>query len=111
MLSPVTGTSCEHERVDPARRGGAGGDCRHRRPAGLEQEQAEEAEAARYCHADPEAREAVITREELAEALKKTRVWLVPEEQPGTAFRGFILHPHDAADDIIQAAQLARGSK
>lgn len=53
----------------------------------------------------------MITREELAEALKKTRVWLVPEEQPGTAFRGFILHPHDAADDIIQAAQLARGSK
>lgn len=53
----------------------------------------------------------MITQTELAEALKKTRVWLVPEEQPGTAHRGYILHPEDAALDIILAVQLVRSEK
>lgn len=53
----------------------------------------------------------MITTDELAEALKRARVWLAPDEQPGVAYRGYILHPEDAARDIMLAVQLVRGEK
>lgn len=42
----------------------------------------------------------MITEEQLLYALKEVRMWLQPEEIPGTAYRGYILHPEDAARDI-----------
>ena len=42
-----------------------------------------------------------ITRDELVKAIKNLRFWLRPESVTGVAFRGFILHPEDAVDDII----------
>lgn len=42
-----------------------------------------------------------ITVAQLRWALANLRFWLVPEEEPGTAYRGMILHPEDASADIL----------
>lgn len=44
-----------------------------------------------------------ITDDELTYALKEIRMWLQPEEKPGTAYRGYVLHPEDVVQDILIA--------
>lgn len=49
-----------------------------------------------------------ITAAELAAALRTVRLWLQPERREGLALRGTVLHPEDAANDIMIAAAHAR---
>jgi hypothetical protein len=49
--------------------------------------------------------EETLNVDELADALRTVRLWLRPEGQQNSAFRGTILHPEDAARDIFFAAQ------
>jgi len=44
-----------------------------------------------------------ITEEELRYALKTIRLWFVVDKQASIAHRGHVLHPEDAASDIIIA--------
>ena len=52
-----------------------------------------------------------ITAAELAAVLKTVKVWLMPERREGVALRGRLLHPEDAAVDIMIAAAHARTSR
>lgn len=51
----------------------------------------------------------MITQEELAEALKSIRLWVtVAGFGNETAFRGKVLHPEDAAKDILTSIEVRR---
>lgn len=49
-----------------------------------------------------------ITRDELTEALRSMRIWARRGKDENTAWRMHVLHPEDAANDILISVEVQR---